>query len=108
MSAAIEPREAASLLARGEAVAVDVREPSEWHRGHIAGALHVPLDALMQRLAELPRGVRLVAVCRSGTRSWIATAALRHQGFDALNLEGGLQRWHRLGLPLEPAEGAVA
>lgn len=108
MSTEIQPREAQSLLASGEAVALDVREAQEWHHGHIADALHIPLGQLGTRLHELPAGTRIVAVCRSGARSGAVIEPLTRLGFDVLNLSGGLLSWHAHGLPLEPATGGVA
>ncbi len=108
MSIEIHPRDAHPLLEAGEAVALDVREPYEWHVGHIAGALHIPLGELGPRLHELPRERRIVAVCRSGSRSGSVVAPLRGAGFDVVNLAGGLLSWHASGLPLEPAPGTVA
>ena len=108
MTLEIDPRDAHPLLEGGEALALDVREPHEWHVGHIADALHIPLGELGARLEELPRGRRIVAVCRSGARSGSVVHALRDLGFDVVNLVGGLQRWHASGLPLEPADGTVA
>lgn len=101
-------REAAHLLERGEAVALDVREPAEWRAGRMAGALHIPMGQLAQRAGELPRETTIVAVCRSGNRSGIVTHALCQAGYRAENLEGGLKAWVRAGLPLEPAHGRIA
>lgn len=47
-----------------------------------------------------------VAVCFGGARSAYASQFLQGQGFEALNLDGGLQSWVRQGLPLV-AEGGV-
>jgi rhodanese-related sulfurtransferase len=104
----IHPREAEPLLEAGDALALDVREPHEWHNGHIRGALHIPLGQLAARLHELPHGTRIVAVCRSGARSGSVVAPLRDRGYDVVNLGGGLLTWHASGLPLEPATGGVA
>jgi rhodanese-related sulfurtransferase len=38
----------------------------------------------------------------------MATEAFRNAGYDAHNMAGGLLEWHAAGLPLEPADGAVA
>ena len=107
MSWEIHPREAQPLLEAGEAVALDVREPDEWQRGHIRDALHIPLGELAERLHELPRQKQIVAVCRSGSRSGVAVAPLRQHGYDVVNLGGGLLSWHASGLPLEPQSGTV-
>lgn len=103
----MDARTAARLLDAGSAVALDVREPAEWRAGRIAGALHVPTRELARRAGELPRGRTIVAVCRSGSRSAAVTEALRRAGFDAENLDGGLQAWARAGLALEPPGGRV-
>ena len=102
--AEIGPRGAVALLAE-DAVLVDVREAYEWDAGHVAGAVHLPLDAMSDRLAEFPRDRRIVVVCRSGRRSARATELLTRSGFDAVNLEGGLLAWAEAGLPLETGHG---
>jgi rhodanese-related sulfurtransferase len=98
---------AAELLAAGSATALDVREPDEWRAGHIAGALHIPMGELGERLGELPQG-DIVAVCRSGARSGMVTDALRRAGYRVENLDGGMQACQRSGLPLEPTGGWIA
>jgi rhodanese-related sulfurtransferase len=107
MSSDIDPREAHPLLEAGDAVALDIREAGEWRHGHIRDALHIPLGQLGARLHELPKGKRIVAVCRSGARSGMVVHALRDRSYDVVNLWGGLQSWHAQGLPLEPAHGTV-
>lgn len=98
----MRPREV--IARRGELVILDVREPEEWRAGHIDGALHIPLMELPYRTAEL-NGSRIVAVCRSGSRSGEATRFLRLRGLDVENLDGGLLAWHREGLPLTSSDG---
>jgi len=96
----IGPQEAGNLL-NSSAAMLDVREPSEWHAGHVPEALHVPLGELESNLGRLPRDQRLVVICRSGHRSAKATALLSRFGFDAVNLSGGIQAWASAGLPVE-------
>lgn len=79
---------------------VDVREPWEFAQGHIAGSKLIPLDQLSAQLVRLPRDKTLVAVCRTGNRSNVATSLLKRAGYDALNLKGGVVDWARSGLPL--------
>lgn len=79
---------------------VDVREPWEFSQGHIAGSKLIPLDHLSTQLARLPRDKTLVAVCRTGNRSSVATSLLKRAGYDVLNLKGGVVDWARSGLPL--------
>lgn len=79
---------------------IDVREDDEWRAGHIDGSQHIPLGELGARLSELPLGGRIVAVCRSGSRSGAAVRGLQKLGYDALNLDGGVTAWAKAGLPL--------
>jgi rhodanese-related sulfurtransferase len=86
------------------AVVLDVREDDEWQAGHIAGAVHVPMNEIPQRLAEEPDALSadtpVVVVCKVGGRSAQVTAWLRHHGYDAANLDGGMLAWSRAGQPM--------
>ena len=82
------------------ALLLDVREPEEWQAGHAPGAVHVPLGDLPYRVDELPAGVPILCICRSGNRSARATAWLRAHGRDATNTAGGMAAWATAGLPL--------
>ena len=48
---------------------LDVREPSEYAAGHIAGSTLIPLHQLSSRMGELPQDCRIICVCTSGSRS---------------------------------------
>ena len=74
-------------------VLLDVREHDEWIRGRAPQAVHIPMSELTGRVAELDREHRLVCVCRSGNRSAQVTKWLRSQGFDAVNMSGGMNAW---------------
>jgi rhodanese-related sulfurtransferase len=84
---------------------LDVREDDEWAAGHIEGAQHIPLGQLSGRLSELPKERTIVAVCRSGGRSEAAVRGLRKLGYEAENLEGGVNAWDRAKLPLVDNSG---
>ena len=80
---------------------LDVRGPSEWEEGRIEGAVHVPLQTLLSGGAdELDPGRPVVAYCSHGNRSEVARLLLKARGFEAYNLDGGLEAWEREGLPL--------
>lgn len=84
---------------------VDVREPYEWEAGRIEGAVHIPLNDLMGGAGEFDDDAPVVAVCRSGNRSELATLMLRARGLDAYNLEGGMEAWEAAGLPFTTPGG---
>lgn len=87
-------------------VILDVREDDEWTAGHAPGALHIPLADLPYKLGELPDDVELAIICRSGGRSIRAAQWLEQNGYDIGHVEGGMNRWARLGLPM--VAGAAA
>lgn len=90
----ILPDELRIMLERGETVqVVDVRELEEWEAGHIPQAVHIPLGQLPFRLDELRKDVPVVMVCRSGARSYQATAFASGLGYDAANMAGGMLAW---------------
>jgi rhodanese-related sulfurtransferase len=79
---------------------LDVREPDEWAAGHAPHALHVPMSELAGRLDELPQDDSLFVICRSGGRSARVTAFLNENGWDAVNVAGGMRSWASAGRPL--------
>ncbi|HKD22735.1 MAG TPA: rhodanese-like domain-containing protein [Rhizomicrobium sp.] len=88
----------------GEVQIVDVREADEWRGslGHIAGAIHLPMDDLAGRAAELSKTRPIVVVCRAGGRSAQATVILQRKGFENVaNLAGGMLRWNANRHPVE-------
>lgn len=97
-----------ALSGRIETVQVlDVRYPNEWEAGHIDGALHIPGDDLAERTDELDRGRPVVTVCKSGSRSERAATFLREEGFDAENLDGGMEAWDAAGLAYRAGDGGT-
>jgi rhodanese-related sulfurtransferase len=101
-------REEAQALLEDDAQLVDVRVGREWEAGHIAGAVHLPLEELPERVGELDPERPVVLYCRGGTRSSMAAEALAAAGFDAVKLREGIVGWSEAGLPLEPEDGYVA
>jgi rhodanese-related sulfurtransferase len=79
---------------------LDVREPVEWQHGRIDGAVHVPMGEVPGRLDELPQDTQLLVVCKVGGRSAQVTAWLQQQGYDAVNLSGGMLEWVASGRPI--------
>ena len=91
--------EAVQLVAEG-ALVVDVRREFEWSRVHIPDAAHVPLESLAERCLELPEDRLLIAFCTGGLRSAGAANLLVENGFNAVNMSGGLVHWRAAGGPL--------
>ena len=98
-SKSLTPTDAAAALARGELQLIDVREPSELSEARVKGARHIPLGQLSAKLGELDRDRPVAFLCRSGSRSAIATRSATKAGLDAANVRGGITAWTRAGLP---------
>ena len=101
----VEADEGRALVDAG-AVLLDVREVDEWQAGHAPDAQFIPLGELEARVGELAPDRRIVAMCRSGGRSERATRFLRAQGFDAVNLTGGMRAWAAAGFDVVTDDGA--
>ena len=94
--------DAPAWLRDSAATVVDVREPAEYARGHVPGAVSIPQAELALRLDELPRDRELLVVCEGGVRSARAALFLKQVGFSRVtNLVGGTSAWRRAGLPTE-------
>ena len=104
----MSPQQAEELLRQGDAQLVDVREPHEHEAGRIAGSLHIELQLLPSEADALDRERPILFYCRSGSRSALAVDAFAASGYDARNLDGGLEAWVGAGLPIEPSGGRVA
>jgi rhodanese-related sulfurtransferase len=89
-----------------EVQVVDCRELYEWTAGRIDGSIHLPLNSILAgATGELDGDKTTVVVCRSGNRSELATLMLRARGFEAHNLERGLEEWEAEGRPLATPDG---
>jgi NADPH-dependent 2,4-dienoyl-CoA reductase/sulfur reductase-like enzyme/rhodanese-related sulfurtransferase len=84
------PQLKAELEGPHHPVILDVRTEGEFAKGHFAGALHIPIDELRERLHQVPRERRVVVHCRSGFRGHLAVRLLLEQGYtNVANLTGG-------------------
>ena len=81
---------------------VDVREPEEWVRGHVPGAVHIPMNSIPERFGEIPLDKPVVVVCAHGQRSMMVSQYLLGIGFpEVYNLEEGTHGWMMRRFPLD-------
>ena len=79
-------------------IVVDVRTDEEWKGGHIEGALHVPVDALDERMNDIDRQRLVVLYCQSGMRSIDGSYVLKRHGYPRVrSLAGGIAGWQEAG-----------
>jgi rhodanese-related sulfurtransferase len=95
------PTEARYLL--GTALFLDVREAYEYQAGHLEGSLHIPIGEIPTRWKEIGNDLPVVVLCQIGQRSALVARFLQEKGFEAHNLEGGLEAWAGEGLELSSA-----
>ena len=73
---------------------VDVRTPREWEDKRIGGSLNMPLNHLLEKMDEIPRGQPIVVHCQSGYRSSIAASIPEREGIGkVMDLVGGIDAW---------------
>ncbi|MCX5775455.1 MAG: CoA-disulfide reductase [Firmicutes bacterium] len=73
----------------GSVTFLDVRSPGEFRRGHIEGAINIPVDFLRENLHKLDKGKKIYVNCQSGFRSYLACRILSQLGYDCAHLAGG-------------------
>lgn len=103
--------QAAEELERGEALLVDIREPSEREEtGAITGAVAAPRGMLEfwadpsspYHREEFDPSKRIVLHCASGGRSALAAATLQDLGYaNVAHMDGGIKAWKESGRPVE-------
>lgn len=82
------------------ATVLDVRELPEYVDGHLDGVLHIAMSELRGRVADVPGDERIYVICASGQRSATVAEFLGSQGFDAVNVSGGMHAWKAQGFPV--------
>jgi len=87
----------------GEVLVLDVRPEDEFAAAHLPHARSLPVDELRKRLAEIPKGVPVVAYCRGPfcLMAKDAVELLRKKGYRAFHLTDGVAEWRAHGLPIE-------
>ena len=85
-------------------VLIDVREESEWARGHLPGAIHLGKGVIErdieQRLPEA--GTKVVLYCGGGFRSALAADNLQKMGYTNVeSMDGGWKGWLEAGFPTQ-------
>ena len=83
---------------------LDVRTAGEYQSGHIANALQANwLDPkeFKNRTQHLDKSKTVYIYCQSGGRSASAQTVLLQEGYQVVNLEGGISNWRMQQLPIE-------
>ncbi len=88
---------------REEGVVVDVRGQADFNKGHIQGALNIPLSKIKDSVKELEKykNKPMIMVCANGIQVASACQTLKKEGFSKLHkLSGGMTSWQGDNLPI--------
>jgi rhodanese-related sulfurtransferase len=100
----VSAQEAQELVAKGQAVIIDVRNQAAFDQGHIQGAKLIPFNEIQNRASELPKDKTIVTYCSWPNEHTSAgsVVTLKSKGFDnAVALLGGYAAWQSAGFPIE-------
>ncbi len=75
---------------------VDVREAEEFQTLHLEGAQNLPLSQLADIYDQLDKDLLHYVICKSGMRSARACQFLAEQGYDVINVQGGVTAFENL------------
>src|SRR5580698_2650069 len=84
-------------------IMVEVREDSEWARGHVPGAIHLGRGVIERDIERtIPdKTSQIVLYCGGGFRSALAADNLRKMGYsNVISMDGGWRGWTEAGLPI--------
>lgn len=99
---ALNPAVVAERLKAGRAVLVDIREPDEFARRHVKGALSRPLSAFEAAHLTARPDADVIFTCRTGMRTGANCERLASAvDGQAFVLAGGVDAWAAAGLPVE-------
>jgi rhodanese-related sulfurtransferase len=99
------------LDTREKLTLIDVREESEWARGHLPGAVHLSKGVIERDIEEAfpDKEAPLVLYCGGGFRSALVADNLKKMGYtNVISMDGGWRGWTSAGYPVEkPGEDAT-
>ncbi len=81
---------------------IDVREESEWAKGHLPGAIHMCRGIIERDIenAVPAKATPIVLYCGGGFRSALAADNLQIMGYtNVISMDGGWRGWNDAGFP---------
>lgn len=86
----------------GGIMVIDVRPAVQYRKGHVEGAVNIPLETFDTGFQSLSRGEKkLVIICTCGRRALAAIKKLAKRGIEATLVVGGYQEWEKAGFALQ-------
>ncbi len=87
-------------------ILLDVRDLGEWNRGHVEGAVLIPVNELREKYGQLDAEKEILVYCAIGLRGYIASRILKQHGFkNVRNVSGGYTTYSQVYCgPSNPAD----
>ena len=97
----VDTNGAITLMDDDSLIILDVREEKERSSGFIKSDIHIPMAQVKTKLDSLDKSKKILAYCRTGSRSnRIAELLCRNQFENVYTLKGGFDAWQKAGLPI--------
>jgi len=99
----LTPQQAINLVNEENGVFLDLRDASDYKKGHIVSAINIPSAKLPERMDELEKyqDKPIVLVCKMGQQSSIAGKQLKAANYGRVyKMSGGMMEWGNLQLPM--------
>ncbi len=104
-NAGLNPADVVIKVNDKNAQLVDVRTPSEFSKGTLAGSVNIPAADLIAKLDSLDKNRPVILVCQKGRRAQQALKQFKGKGFsEVYTLDGGIVAWQAAKLPLTGLE----
>jgi len=96
----IDAKQAIALMDNNDNISLlDVRTIAEYKEGHLQDATLIPVQTLAQNLGMLKqdKGKKILVYCATGNRSVSASRILEKNGFNPINIKGGIMSLKSFG-----------
>ena len=89
----IPAKNISNYLGKNGTVIIDLREDSEYRKGHIPTAINIPYNEFIQRKADMGIHNEIVLYCERGNLSLLASRQLSSQGYRVISIYGGINAY---------------
>lgn len=74
-------------------IIIDLRSEDEYEKGHIKGAINVPMEEIQEKGFPFSKKRTFLLYCEYGTRSMRVARLLYEQGYHVINTVGGMYQY---------------
>ena len=101
----LDPAKAKELYTGNESkyLVIDLRSAEDYGKGHVKGAVNIPLAALPQNLDKLPMDKTLMLYCYSGQTSALTMVPLKNFGYKVVSISRGFPSVEKAGFAIDTA-----